>query len=272
MFGEEEDFAVEDEIDTEWMQVGYCLRETPRYLVEVLGFETWEQVDKYMKARENPPAWWEMTWWGEPSCHGRGRRKFEELVRARHMPTPEQFRSKWRSQVEAKSSLPEDMKLLTFTSQAPDSIRLPESARRFLAEAGLPASCAPCLSFEEVGKGLPRIWEVFSPAEWRPEEKVSLEHFRMIGSDGSGNPFCVDERDGRVVMLDHELLFDPKARDARIMFVNSGIPELAECLLIFDTVSPQARLNAILKVDPPAASKGAFWFFQVDETPWWKFW
>ncbi len=42
----------------------------------------------------------------------------------------------------------------------------------------------------------------------------------MIGCDGSDSPICVDERDGKVVLVDHELLFDLKRRDARIVFVN----------------------------------------------------
>jgi hypothetical protein len=87
-------------------------------------------------------------------------------------------------------------------------------------------------------------------------------------------------------MVDHELLFDPKAVAARIMFVNSGIPELAECLLLFHTASPQDRLTALKQADPPAVKTGAFWSYEAtaedepeDETagptpkrPWWKLW
>jgi hypothetical protein len=176
----------------------------------------------------------------------------------------------------ATSSLPEDLKLLTASSQALASKPLPDAARRFLTEAGLPWRCAPCLCFEEVGKSLPRIWEVYSPGQWKPEEKVSLEHYLMLGSDGSGNPICLDDRDGRVVMLDHELLFAPKARDSRIMFVNTSVPLLAECLLAIESVPAPERLDSILQADPPAANKGAFWYCETiadtGKRPWWKCW
>ncbi len=203
------------------------------------------------------------------------------------MLTPEQFSLRWRSEVVAKDSIPEDVKLLTAPAQQLASVRLPESARRFLAEAGLPKGCAPFLGFEEVGKGLPRIWERYSPGQWRPEEKAGLEHYLLIGyDDEAGNPICVDERDGRVFVVEHELLFDPKAREARIMFVNSGIAELAESLLVFNTTSPPERLKACEKVDPPAVAKGAFWSREAAaarenekegndhgrKKPWWRFW
>jgi hypothetical protein len=177
------------------------------------------------------------------------------------MITPEQFRLRWRSEVAAKNPNPEDVRLLTTPAQQLASVRLPESCRQFLAEAGLPKGCAPSLGFEEVGKGLPRIWERYSPGQWQPEEKVGLDHYLLIGyDDDAGNPISVDERDGRVVELEHELLFSPKEAHARIMFMNSGIPELAESLLVFQTTPPGERLAALARVDPPAVTKGAFWF------------
>jgi hypothetical protein len=62
------------------MQIGYCMQPTPRYLVEVLGLQTWEQVDEYMKKQEMPPAWWEVTWHGDPPPQEKARRRFQELV------------------------------------------------------------------------------------------------------------------------------------------------------------------------------------------------
>src|SRR5437667_109637 len=70
-----------------------------------------------------------------------------------HMLTPEQFSLRWRSEVVAKDSIPEDVKLLTAPAQQLASVRLPESTRRFLVEADLTKGCAPFLGFEEVGKG-----------------------------------------------------------------------------------------------------------------------
>ncbi len=189
------------------------------------------------------------------------------------MITPQEFSARWQAEVVSRDPVPDSVKLLRATAHSLASARLPDATRRFLIEAGLPQSCAPFLCFGEVGEGLPRVWDVYAPRpQWRPEEKIGLEYYLMIGSEGSGNPICLDERNGSVVMLDHELLFDPKAREKRTVFVNSGIPELAECLLLFETSAPRARLAALGQADPPAVRKGAFWFSETDERPWWKFW
>lgn len=82
VFGELEDFAPVEDYYLDWMQVGYCLQPLPRYLAQVLGFRTWEQVDRYMtECGEHAPAWWECTWCGAPSSRERAQRRFEELVR-----------------------------------------------------------------------------------------------------------------------------------------------------------------------------------------------
>src|SRR5690349_19016276 len=116
------------------------------------------------------------------------------------MLTPEQFSARWRSEVVAKDSVPGDLELLTVSPERPASGSLSEPARQFLAKAGLPRGCAPCLCFEEVGKGLPKLWEVFAPGQWDEKEKTSLQHYLLLGSDGSGNPICVDTRDQRIVL------------------------------------------------------------------------
>jgi hypothetical protein len=85
IFGELEDFAPEDDYYLYWMQVGYCMQPTVRYLVEVLGLATWEQVDKYMSRQDLPAAWWEVTWWGNPSSHEKGKQRFETLVREKQV-------------------------------------------------------------------------------------------------------------------------------------------------------------------------------------------
>ena len=84
VFGEQDDFApLEDEF-FDWMQLGFALMPTPRYLVEVLGLKSWDQVRVYMKERKLPAAWWEMTWCGDPSPHETGRQKFEDLLKEKY--------------------------------------------------------------------------------------------------------------------------------------------------------------------------------------------
>jgi hypothetical protein len=199
--------------------------------------------------------------------------------------SPAQFKSRWLAEVVATDALPDNVKLVTATAARLAATGLAESAGQFLAEAGLPKSCAPCLTFEEVAKGLPRIWDLYSPTEWSADEKQPLEHYLMLGADGSDNPICVDERDGKVVLVDHELLFDPIRVVDRIQFINSSIPHLAECLLVIHALPEAARRDSLRRVDPPALEKGAFWSYesnvrgpdQMDfaaetKKPWWKFW
>src|SRR5215831_11585597 len=69
--------------DFDWMQVGYCLMPTPRYLVEVLGLKSWDEVHAYIVERK-PPLWWWEDHWGDPSTHEKAKQKFEELFRQVH--------------------------------------------------------------------------------------------------------------------------------------------------------------------------------------------
>ena len=193
------------------------------------------------------------------------------------MLTPSEFARRWQAEVVARSKLPDDLRLVT----APlgfDATGLAEGARRFLVEAGLPESCAPFVGFKDVGRGLPRISDVYSPGRWTAEDTGRVAHFRMIGGDGAGNPLCVDVRDGRVVLVDHEDRF------RTTQFMNSSVEHLAECLLAYHTTPQTHRRAALHGIDPAAVEDGAFWFHETSadnqsapvETPrakpWWRFW
>ena len=194
------------------------------------------------------------------------------------MLTPSQFVERWQAEVVARSALPEDLRLVTAPPERIHALALPDDTRRLLTEAGLPESCAPFLGFKDVGRGLPRIGEVYSPGQWTDEEKSRFDHFRMIGSDGAGNPLCVDVRDWRVFLVDHEDRF------RTTQFMNSSVPHLAECLLAFQTAPKTDRREALRRVDAPAVDESAFWFYETfvespatganvpAAKPWWKFW
>lgn len=81
VFGEEEEFAsITGDDYFNWMSVGYRSKPTPRYLAEVIGFTSWDQVRHYMERLDRKPTWWEMTW-GDPSPNDLAKEKFEQLVR-----------------------------------------------------------------------------------------------------------------------------------------------------------------------------------------------
>lgn len=133
-----------------------------------------------------------------------------------------------------------------------------------LIEAGgleLPLQAAPFLSFGRFAEQ-PPLWEVFGiPEHWTAARRQPVRRYRMIGNDGGGDPFCIDP-DGAVWVLDHEDEF----RTAT--FVNTGVPQLAECLLAyFGETDPDRFRAAVAAVDPPALADGTFWLDAASALP-----
>ena len=126
--------------------------------------------------------------------------------------TPAEFRDRW---------IAEGGELVTYPASALAGVRLPADARAFLLEVGLPRSAAPYLDFRSpLESPLPAASEM-----WHLPD--TFTHYRVIGSNGFGDPICIDEdMDGTVVYLNHDNEF------ARV-FVNSSVPQLAQCLLAF---------------------------------------
>jgi hypothetical protein len=118
----------------------------------------------------------------------------------------------------------------------------------------LPRDPGLCLTFKEAARP-PRIWEVYGhPSDWSDADRVRLSPYRMIGSDGADNPLCVEDDTGAVWLLDHEDGF--RSRE----FVNSGIPQLAECMLAYlGEDNPERFRKAVRSIDPPAMVEGSFW-------------
>lgn len=81
VFGNTADFLSlggDDLLD--WMQVGYLPLLLPRYFVERLGLQTWDQVSSFVARQENTPWWWMLEW---DDLHNKVQRKFQELVESR---------------------------------------------------------------------------------------------------------------------------------------------------------------------------------------------
>ena len=102
----------------------------------------------------------------------------------------------------------------------------------------LPDSAAPCLDFSEAAIPKP-IHEVFgAPHDWSAGDRERLQPYLVIGSDGAGNPICIEQGSGHVLLLDHEDSF------RTLTFVNSSIHQLAECLFAYLGEDSPARFNA----------------------------
>lgn len=61
----------------DWMQVGFLPLLLPRYFVERLGFQTWDQVASFIARQDSTPWWWMLEW---DEMHTKVQKKFQELV------------------------------------------------------------------------------------------------------------------------------------------------------------------------------------------------
>ena len=164
---------------------------------------------------------------------------------------------------------------------APDD-RLSEASSRFLVETGMPDGAE--LSFDDLVNGLRKVYDVYSPNDsnyWNDSDRERLASYLMFGSDGAGNPVCLDlANQERVVLLDHERRFEVTD------FVNSSVAQLAECILIFRETVETYRLGAgedaelnggnvpaplveqalrdIGRRDPPAVGENCYWPAMMD--------
>jgi len=89
-------------------------------------------------------------------------------------------------------------------------------------------------------------------------ERDRVAPYRTIGSDGAGNPLCVEHLTGAVVMLDHEDRFRTR------QFINSSVRQLAECLLAYMGEREPERFRAAAHaIDPAAIDERSFWWHEA---------
>lgn len=178
------------------------------------------------------------------------------------MLSPKEFVARWGN----------GAPLIQFPKAALERISLLDDDRVFLTQAGLPDSAAPFLSFNAPKSGeLPTVSK-----QWNQSQ--ALAAYRVIGSDGCGNPITLNE-DGEVVYLDHESKF------AKVL-VNKSIRQLAESLLAYrklvkntqeefgedayldGKISSAARdtlRHELAQIDPAAMKPGCFWHAQLQD-------
>jgi SUKH-4 immunity protein of toxin-antitoxin system len=174
------------------------------------------------------------------------------------MLSPTEFVARWGK----------DVPLIRFPTKAVEGLSLSKDDKAFLTQAGLPEDAAPFLTFDVSDSGqLPTVAE-----QWNQPQAFAA--YRVIGSDGSGNPIALDgNKNGEVVLLDHENKF------ARIL-MNTSIGQLAESLLAYrkfvrdsqeefgpdafleGKTSPAARKGLrqdLATIDAAAMKAGCFW-------------
>jgi hypothetical protein len=158
-----------------------------------------------------------------------------------------------KAQAEGVPEIADGMLLVSAPRDILDVRAFPAAAARFLVDAGLPRSCAPFLSFEAVAGGPPSLVQHYGIHQFRSSDARRLASFYVIGSDGAGNPLCLDSaRDGEIVMLDHEDGFRTRT------FVTSSVAMLARALLILYTIPHVEFAGHLRSFDPKAAEASAF--------------
>jgi hypothetical protein len=168
---------------------------------------------------------------------------------------PEQFVARWKREVYdlEPEFIRDDLRLLTCPADSPLLATLPTASARFLVAAGLPSSCAPFLGFSEIGRGLKTLVEV-----WRLDGVVGIDteelrRYIVLGSDGAGNPLCLDSKDhGKIFMVDHDDAFRSRSLMA------SSVPQLAEALLLIHTLPHEDFGRNFMLIDPNAAGVDGF--------------
>ena len=132
------------------------------------------------------------------------------------MINPEQFSQSWGPG------------LIRTEPDAIAGVNLPDSALRFLTEAGLPKDAGYDISFDRPEDEMPTLPQAFPNGYDFPAEYC---RFYPIGVDGAAI-LCLEEVTGSVYGIDID------GQDIPTRFVNSGLPKLAECLLV-NRVFPQ---------------------------------
>lgn len=176
--------------------------------------------------------------------------------------TASDFTARWNAIVErdvAKAAaagvfdIREEVSLVTAPAHVLRSREICQDAAEFLFTAGLPKGCAPFLSFSEVSKGPPLLIDVYGRHQFEAEDVGRLHSFYALGTDGSGNPICLDvSKKGEIVMLDHEDWFRTST------FVASSVALLAEALLLVQEIRGEDFVEELERIDPPAASPASY--------------
>jgi hypothetical protein len=162
--------------------------------------------------------------------------------------------------------------LIRFSKRCAERLAIAQEDKKILVQVGLPKEAAPWLTFQvpESG-GVPTVAE-----EWDlPKE---FRSFRLIGSDGSGNPIALDQDGhGEVVYLDHENRFARVLMNTSIRqllesllayrkFVKDSLAEVGESAFLNGQTSVVARMELrqeLIRIDAAGMNRGNFWHEQL---------
>lgn len=141
----------------------------------------------------------------------------------------------------------------------------------FLKDCGLPSDCEPCLAFDKfVDPRISTVNEVFGTNE------KELDNYLMIGTNGSGDPVCIDvAHKNEIVYLNHDQGFER-------IFINASILHFAQCLVKYQDFllsgesggkkfsdEELGKLRSYLKkTDKRSLAEGSFWNGELEYLEW----
>ena len=191
---------------------------------------------------------------------------------------PADFVRKW-NEYTARTGNAEENRLVTLSSV---DASISASTRRFLIEAGLPLECSAGFH-SDLSQNLNRVSDVYGcygqGGDWEPDVYQCLHRYIYLGFDGGDNPICLDSlAHEKVVFVDHESFTNP---DLSGSFINRGITQFAECILIFQEMLEhywqeegedadlyvgniraglvKQALTDMHRADPSMVSEGGYW-------------
>ncbi|MDM5186407.1 SUKH-4 family immunity protein [Bacillus sp. DX4.1] len=179
------------------------------------------------------------------------------------MISPKEFCDRWSEKKDGPLNKL-DRNMLQHTNLSIDT-------RRFLSEAGLPTAAAPFIEFDNVTEPMQNVKQKFGMP-------IDYQSYWFIGTTGSGDPLCIDERTNKVVYLHHDNNYEE-------IFINSSMHQFAETLLLFSNLIDEAihlngefafldneipesvRIwfeNELRRIDPKAVEKNTFWSEELE--------
>ena len=151
-------------------------------------------------------------------------------VRPQRKMKAHEFKIKWTT---------EDDNLEPFDLKRIEELGITDQSKDFLI-TGLPSEAAPFLSFGHSDdanlQSVNEVWDL----------PIEFECYKVIGSNGYGDPICINVNNNSIVYLNHDDEFG-------YVYMNSSVEQLAHFLLIFRdfiekvNTSPQTQLSGILK-------------------------
>ena len=168
-------------------------------------------------------------------------------------------------------------KLYTYSPAQVDKSKFDSEALIFLTTCGLPCDAAPFLSFSEIKEG-----KLLTPNQRFKIDFDGLGDYLMFGSNGSGDPICIDTIDkSQIIYLNHDSYFEK-------VFINSSILQFAVSLTkyrdfiisIIDQTSEDYERrkfsdtefedlkNMFTNIDKFSLTDNSFWTAELDALLW----